>query len=98
MKRLVCIAPDGAFVTEGRFETVEDAWNRSCDMGSRWFFYPIHVVTGEKLGKILDVPDEMGKGWIGKNLSTLRKAIADNSEEICAWVNGDALCPCYHPF
>lgn len=95
MKRLVCIAPDGEYVTEGKFETIEDAWDRSSEMGSRWFFYPIHVVTGEKGVKIMDVPDDMGRGWIGKNLSTLCKAIASESDEICEWINVSAPCPIY---
>ncbi len=93
MKRLICIAPDGAFVKEGSFDTTEDAWNRAEDMGSRWIFYPIHVVTGAKGKRIVDVPDDMGKGWIGKNLSTLCKAIAEESDEICEWLNGYAPCP-----
>ena len=95
MTKLVCIAPDGEFVTEGAFQTTEDAWNRSEDMGSRWFFYPIHVVTGDKGKRIVDVPDGMGRGWIGKELKTLRKVIATESEEICEWLNGNAPCPIY---
>lgn len=97
MKRLVCIAPDGEFVVEGRFETVEQAWNHSQDMGSRWFFYPIHVVVGDKLGKIVDVPDGMSNYWIGKKITTLCKKIGENSQEICDWINGKISCPIYFP-
>lgn len=95
MKTLVCIAPDGNYVIEGRFNSINDAWNRAEDMGARWFFYPIHVVTGIKGKRIIDCPHDMGRGWIGKNLSTLCEAIAQESDEICEWINGDAPCPIY---
>ena len=75
--QLVCLALDGEKVTEGQFDTVSDALTRSDNMGSRWFFYPIHVVTGQV--KILDVPDfvetERGllflSGFKGRHLATL---------------------------
>lgn len=34
---------DGDYVTEGEFQSSNEAWNRSNDMGSRWFFYPFHI-------------------------------------------------------
>lgn len=92
-KKLVCIAPDGATITEGEFETTEQAWNRSEDMGSRWYFYPIHIVTGEK--KIIDTPDGMSKEWIGRNLSTLIKQIQQDEEETLSYANGEIPCPFY---
>jgi len=93
--KLICIAPDGAYVTEGRFDTVEKAWDRSEYMGSRWFFYPIHIVTGEK--KIVSPPDGMSEYWIGRNLSTLIKRIQENPDDACDWVNGNIPCPFYFP-
>jgi hypothetical protein len=79
-------------VTEGRnFKSIDAAWDRSSDMGSRWFFYPIHVVTGKR--KILAVPDGMGEHWKGRNIETLQSAINELSEEICDWVNGECPCP-----
>jgi hypothetical protein len=88
MKQLICIAPDGEFVKEGNFDTTEDAWNRAEDMGSRWFFYPIHVVVGAKGKRIVDISYGMDKGWVGKNLSTLCKALANESDETREWWNG----------
>jgi hypothetical protein len=81
--QLVCLALDGDKVTEGQFDTVNDALDRSANMGSRWFFYPIHVVTGQV--KILDVPDlvetEGGflslAGFKGKHLKTLVNFLKD---------------------
>jgi len=94
MIKLICIAPDGESVTERNdFKSIDEAWERSSDMGSRWFFYPIHVVTGKR--KILDVPDGMSKHWIGRNIETLQREIKANSDEICDWVNGDTPCPLF---
>lgn len=95
-KTLICIAPDGEYVGEGRFPNTEAAWDHSSDMGSRWFFYPIHVVLGAKGKRIVDVPDDMGRGWIGKSLKSLQTDIKSNEEEICNWLNGDAPCPIYY--
>ena len=39
------IATDGDHRTEGEFADIADAWEYISDMGSRWFFYPIHVVS-----------------------------------------------------
>lgn len=91
---LRCIAPDGDAVREGEFETVEAAWNRAADMGSRWFFYPVSIITGTadaKRARIVAVPDGMDASWIGRKLATLQKVFAANSQHICDWVNGK--CP-----
>lgn len=92
-KLLVCIAPDGEYVTEGSNEPYPDtdaAWRRSNDMGSRWYFYPIHVVVS--IGEIIaDVPHGMSTLWEGRRLSSLRKAIASNSKHACDYINGK--CP-----
>ena len=51
---------DGSYVTEGRdFESVQAAWNRSEDMGSRWYFYPFHFVTTESGKTIVSAPEPM---------------------------------------
>jgi hypothetical protein len=75
--QLFCLSLDGDKVAEGQFDTIDDALNRSQNMGSRWFFYPIHVVTGQV--KIIEVPDfvetEDGllplAGFKGRHLKTL---------------------------
>lgn len=86
--RLVCVSLDGDKVTEGHFSTVKEAQERSEQMGSRWYFYPIHVVTGRV--KIIDLPDvietEMGildlKGFKGKNLTTLLSFLKGFSQPV----------------
>lgn len=81
---LRCMAPDGAIVTEGHFPTIEAAWQRSSDMGSRWFFYPIHLVTGStctaKRARILAEPSGMPDQWKGKTVGRLALAVKANPE------------------
>lgn len=41
-------APDGARVTDfHNRESIEQVWSMVADMGSRWIFYPLVVVTGD---------------------------------------------------
>ena len=50
MYKLIVVAPDGEYQTEGEFKTIEQARERSADMGSRWFFYPFHaILKGEQV-------------------------------------------------
>ena len=86
--KLVCVSLDGEKVTEGEFPTISDAQNRSEFMGSRWCFYPIHVVTGKI--KILDIPDEIEYGddivdlsqFKGKNITTLINYLKNSFKEL----------------
>lgn len=48
---------DGETKIEGEFPTVKEAWQRSNDMGSRWFFYPFHFVVTSSGKTIKDAPD-----------------------------------------
>ena len=86
--KLVCLSLDGEKVTEGEFPTVFDAQHRSEFMGSRWYFYPIHIVTGKI--KILEIPDEIEFGddmidlgqFKGKNITTLIKFLRNSYKEV----------------
>ena len=45
MYQLICMSFDGDYVTERpEFESIEDAWEYSNDLGSKWYFYPFHFV------------------------------------------------------
>lgn len=81
---LRCIAPDGASVREGEFDSIESAWDRASEMGSRWFFYPFHVVTGScdpDKCRVVSAPDgydflrslkfKTVRTWISLNSSTI---------------------------
>ncbi len=90
MKTLICMAPDGATVREGQFDSVESCWQRAQDMGSRWFFYPLHLVTGPSrsdLARIADTPREL-EHWRGRSVRSLARAIAANADHVCDWLNG----------
>jgi hypothetical protein len=88
---LHCVAPDGESVTERNdFPSVESAWQRAEDMGSRWIFYPISIVTTAGRAAIIrDVPEWFPEEWKGKRLATLLEAIAANSEHAAEYCNGE---------
>lgn len=90
---LHCLAPDGASVREGEFQSIDAAWQRSSDMGSRWFFYPAHVVTGparSDRARILAVPHGMPDQWKGQTLGKLKKAFAADPEGAYDYCTGCA--------
>ena len=88
--QLICLSPDGDSVTEGTFPTVDDAWSRNDNMGSRWFFYPIRVVI--KTVRIVSACDAfvlegdifIPQMYVGRNLSTLKKDLATFARTITA--------------
>ncbi|MFA6309576.1 MAG: hypothetical protein WC677_07585 [Clostridia bacterium] len=49
MYKLICMSFDGEYKTEDNrgkgFKTVDEAWEWSDDMGSKWFFYPFQFVV-----------------------------------------------------
>jgi hypothetical protein len=90
---LICFAGDGETQREGPFASIEDAWYRNDDMGSRWYFYPGRVVVGAAgvKGRIMGVPCGMFKDWEVRAVRTLLKAVKAADEEILvAWVEGKA--------
>ena len=45
MYKLLLLTPDGEdFVTEGDNLTLEEARELSCNLGSKWIFYPLHFI------------------------------------------------------
>jgi hypothetical protein len=72
---LVCIAPDGDHVTEICRTSYGECIKRSQEMGSRWYFYPFHVVTTPSNKTVADAFGDM-EPYIGKRLKTLKTAIA----------------------
>lgn len=78
--KLICMAFDGAFVTErGPFDTTEKAWEHANDMGSRWFFYPFHFVVTDSGKTIVDAPEPL-EHFIGKRTATVQKILAKLSK------------------
>lgn len=79
--KLICMAFDGDFVTEQKrvdvgqyepFDTIEEAWEHSNDLGSKWFFFPFHFVTSDSTLTIVDAPEPF-KPLEGKRTATLVK-------------------------
>ena len=47
--KLICMSFDGEYQTEHpEFDRIEDAWDYSDDLGSKWYFYPFHFVIKGK--------------------------------------------------
>jgi hypothetical protein len=90
------IAPDGEYKTEGFFETIEAAWSRAEDMGSRWYFYPVCIVTGAartNKARIVAVPVGLPAEWIGRTVKHLAETFAADAEHVCDYCNGKSpLC------
>ena len=74
---LRCFAIDGESVREGEFPTKQAAWDRSNDMGSRWFFYPVHFVFGPK--RCVAAPDEFAE-CEGMTVPEISAHLAANQE------------------
>ncbi len=90
---LRCMAPDGATVREGLFPDVEAAWERASDMGSRWYFYPIRLVTGPSrsdLARIVSVPHGVSDFWRGRTVRSFAQTVALNPDAVSAWLEGRA--------
>ena len=75
--KLICMTFDGDYQTERpEFETIQDAWEHSEDLGSKWIFYPFHFVVTESLQTIKDAP-ELLQGLIGRRVKTIRNLFAE---------------------
>lgn len=78
------MACDGAYVTEGTdFASVDAAWERADDMGSRWYFYPFCFVTTESGLTIKDAP-EMLKHLVGWRVKKVKQHFETTSEKNAA--------------
>ena len=74
--KLICMGFDGEFKTERPdFQTTEQAWEYSGDLGSKWYFYPFHFVVTESLKTIVAAPDRMEE-LVGRRLKTVVKLFA----------------------
>ena len=92
--QLICISSDGDTKQEGRdFTSIDAAWQRNEDMGSRWFFFPMRVIAGPTGKRIVSVPTGMDKLWINHSVAKLCKAIKRNSDDILKWLDGEIPCP-----
>ena len=78
---LICMSFDGEYVTEGRgFPSIESAWDRASNMGSRWFFYPFCFVTTES-GKTIKAAPEQLEWLVGYRTVKVASLFAETSKQ-----------------
>lgn len=79
MYQLICMAFDGEYVTERpKFDSIDDAWEYSNNLGSKWHFYPFHFVIKNKT--IKDSPDPLSY-FNNKRIKTVSKLFEKLSEK-----------------
>jgi hypothetical protein len=73
--QVICMSFDGDFQRERpMFETIDEAWAYSNNLGSKWIFFPFHfVVSGNK---IVD-----GVNFVRRKIKTVQKIVKALSEE-----------------
>lgn len=48
MYQIIVLTPDGDYTRDGaQCETIAEAQETAAEFGSKWYFYPFHVITGE---------------------------------------------------
>lgn len=68
------VTEHNAFATDGMFSSVEEAWNRNEDMGSRWVFYPFRVIVDQE-GIIAALDDCMSPQLVGFQFNSIEETI-----------------------
>lgn len=82
MFRLICMSFDGDYVKESNlFETIEDAWEHSSNLGSKWYFYPFHFVTTESYKTIVESAGVLLFSCNNKRLKTVKKMFSDTAKK-----------------
>lgn len=81
MYKLICMSFDGDHITERpEFESIEDAWEYSNDLGSKWYFYPFHfVVTGS--GLTVADPPHLLEFLKGRRVKTVARLFAQHAQD-----------------
>ena len=63
-----------AFASDGMFSSIEEAWERNEDMGSRWVFYPFRLIVDQN-GIIAALDDCMSQELVGYQFEDIKKTI-----------------------
>lgn len=87
MYNLIFIAPDGQHVTEGEFNTIEEAQERWANIGSRWIFYPFGAILDTENGYKAIRTDSPLLPVQGLDLWELCDFVADNREMLTAMIS-----------
>ena len=84
---LMVVSFDGDKKIETVNGDVNDCWEHSNDMGSKWYFYPFHFVVSEKT--VIDTPNELSI-FKGKRIKTLLKVFkATNKRLVNEYIDAD---------
>jgi hypothetical protein len=79
--RLICMSFDGNFQKERlAFKTIDDVWEYSNDLGSKWFFFPFHFVTSASTKTIIDTPTFL-EHFKGLRVKTIQKRFLELSKQ-----------------
>ena len=68
------------FSDDKLFDSVEDAWKHSNDMGSRWFFFPYHFVVNSTLSTVVESPCDPLNFLARKRIKKVQKMFKKASE------------------
>jgi hypothetical protein len=73
--QLILFSFDGDAVTEKpTFDTIGEAWEYYCELGSKWYFYPFPFITTATGLTIVSTPEGMEK-LEGMRVSTIKKRL-----------------------
>lgn len=77
--KLICMSFDGEYITETHGDDVQELWEHSANLGSKWFFYPFHFVCTDKTIKESYFPVE----WLqGKRIITVKNLFKKLNDEL----------------
>jgi len=97
MYQLICMSFDGEYVKDHK-GTLEECRNASDDMGSKWYFYPWHLIITEKYyikemyGCFCNIKDSepiLNKMFSGRKLETIQKIFSKASNNQLELENAD---------
>ena len=78
--QLLCMSFDGSFVIERPvFDSIEEAWEYSDDLGSKWYFYPFHFVFS---GRTIKDTDERISYLKERRIRTVQK-LFEKAQKFC---------------
>ena len=80
--------PSGDYVTDFQRETIDEIWEEVADMGSRWIFYPIVMITnGTSIVSTCEGAEWLNRKRIKTVVSFLEKEWETRAEKICDGLN-----------
>lgn len=91
--KAVLFTPDGDWVTDYRFDTIEEVQDALADRGSTWFFYPFEGVIRDngnftsKRQKIVDMAPPY-VDFKGRTIAALSRELKQTPEAVMRYMLG----------